>query len=93
LFHSSFLTIEKKLKLKQKGKEYLPGYTGVLLPQASSFGESSVLYVLRTRLLLVKFIDQVPWFGLKMRIIVMTHLVVMSPSSTKPTLVFSLILG
>ena len=43
VFHSSFLTIKKKLKLKQKGKEYLPGYTGVLLPQASSFGEGSVL--------------------------------------------------
>jgi hypothetical protein len=38
-----FLTIEKKLNLKQKEEEYLPGYMGVLLPQASSFGEGLVL--------------------------------------------------
>ena len=39
----------------------------------------------------MKFIDQVPWFALKMRILVMTHLMVMSPSSTKLALVLSLI--
>jgi hypothetical protein len=37
----------------------------------------------------VKFIDQVPWFILKMRILVMLHLMVMSPSSAKPSLVLS----
>jgi hypothetical protein len=41
----------------------------------------------------VKFIDQIPWFALKMRIIVMTRLMVMSPPSTKPILVFSLDFG
>ena len=41
-FIHHFLTI-KKLKTKTKGeKKYLPGYMGVLLPQASSFGEGSV---------------------------------------------------
>ena len=38
----------------------------------------------------MKFIDQVPWFALKMRILVMMPLMVMSPSSTKSVLVPSL---
>ena len=66
---------------------------GVLLPQASSFGEGSMLEVLRTRLLLVKFIDQVPRFALKMKILVMTPLMVMSPSSAKPVLILSFDFG
>ena len=37
----------------------------------------------------MKFIDQVPWFALKMRILLMTPLMVMSPF-TKPILVLSL---
>ena len=37
----------------------------------------------------MKFINQVPRFALKMRIIVMTTLMVMSPSSAKLALVFS----
>ena len=41
----------------------------------------------------MKFIDQVPWFALKMRILVMTPLMVMSPSSAKPILVLSFDFG
>ena len=41
----------------------------------------------------MKFIDQVSRFALKMRIIVMTHLMVMSPSSAKPVLVLSFDFG
>ena len=41
----------------------------------------------------MKFIDEVPWFALKMRILVMTLLMVMSPSSAKPVLVLSLDFG
>ena len=37
----------------------------------------------------MKFIDQVPWFALKMRILEMVPLMVMSPSSAKPILVLS----
>ena len=37
----------------------------------------------------MKFIDRVPRFALKTRILVMTHLLVMSPSSAKPILVLS----
>ena len=40
---SSFFKLLEETKTKTKGKEYLPGYTGVLLPQASSFGEGLVL--------------------------------------------------
>ena len=39
IFHSSFFQLLKETKTKTKGKEYLPRYTEVLLPQASSFGE------------------------------------------------------
>ena len=65
----------------------------MLLPQASSFGEGLVFEVLQTRLLLVKFIDQVPRFALKMRILVMTPLMVMSPSFSKTVLVLSFDFG
>ena len=41
----------------------------------------------------MKFIDQVPRFALKMRILVMMHLMVMSPSSAKPLLVLSFDFG
>ena len=41
----------------------------------------------------MKFIDQVPWFALKMRILVMTLLMVMSPSSAKPILGFEFNFG
>ena len=41
----------------------------------------------------MKFIDQVPWFALKMKILVMMPLMVMSPSSTKPILVLSFDFG
>jgi hypothetical protein len=37
----------------------------------------------------VKFIDQVPWFALKTKILVMTHILVMSHSSSKPILILS----
>ena len=37
--------------------------------------------------------DQVPWFALKMRILVMTLLMVMSHSSAKPVLVLSFDFG
>ena len=37
----------------------------------------------------MKFIDQVPWFALKMRILEVAPLMVMSPSSAKPVLVVS----
>ena len=37
----------------------------------------------------MKFIDQVPWFALKMRILEVAPLMVMSPSSAKPVLVLS----
>ena len=66
---------------------------GVLLPQASSFGEGLVLQVLRTGLLLVKFIDQIPRFTLKTRILVMTPPMVMSPFSAKPVLILSFDFG
>ena len=66
---------------------------GVLLPQASSFGEGLVSYVLRTRLLFVKFIDQVPWFAPKMKILAVAPLMVMSPFSAKPILVLSFDFG
>ena len=65
----------------------------MLLPQASSFGEGSVLQVLRSGLLLVKFIDQVPRFALKMRILMMALLMVVSPSSAKLVLVVSFDFG
>ena len=61
----------------------------MLLPQASSFGEGLVFQVLRTGLLLVKFIDQIPRFALKRRIFVVVPLMVMLPSSAKPILVLS----
>ena len=41
----------------------------------------------------MKFIDQVPRFVLKTKILVMMPLMVMSPSSTKPVLVLSLDFG
>ena len=41
----------------------------------------------------MKFIDQIPRFTLKMRILVMTHLMVISPPSAKPVLVLSLDFG
>ena len=41
----------------------------------------------------MKFINRVPRFALKMRVLVMTPLMVMSPSSTKPVLVLSLDFG
>ena len=43
VFIHQFFNYIKKLKTKTKEKEYLPGYMGVLLPQASSFGEGSML--------------------------------------------------
>ena len=66
---------------------------GVLLPEASSFGEGFVSYVLRTGLLFVKFIDQVSWFALKMKIVAVVPLMVMSPFSAKPILVLSFDFG
>ena len=41
----------------------------------------------------MKFIDQIPRFALKRRILVMTPLMVMSPSSAKPVLVLSFDFG
>ena len=41
----------------------------------------------------MKFIDQVPRFALKMRILVVVPLLVMSPFSTKPVLVLSFDFG
>ena len=41
----------------------------------------------------MKFIDQVPWFALKMRILEVAPLMVMSPSSTKHVLVLSFYFG
>ena len=41
----------------------------------------------------MKFIDQVPRFALKTRILVVTPLMVMSPSSAKPILVLSFDFG
>ena len=41
----------------------------------------------------MKFIDQVPQFVLKTKILVMTPLMVMSPSSTKPVLVLNFYFG
>ena len=41
----------------------------------------------------MKFIDRVPRFVLKLRILVMTHLMVMSPPSAKPILVLSFNFG
>ena len=41
----------------------------------------------------MKFIDQVPWFALKMRILEVAHLMVMSPSSAKHVLVLSFNFG
>ena len=41
----------------------------------------------------MKLIDQVPWFALKMRILMMTPLMVMSPSSAKPVLISSFDFG
>ena len=41
VFHLSFFYL-KETKAKTKGEKYLPGYMGVLLPQASSFGEGLV---------------------------------------------------
>ena len=37
----------------------------------------------------MKFIDQVPWFALKMRILEVAPLMVMPPCSAKPILVLS----
>ena len=41
----------------------------------------------------MKFIDQVPWFALKMRILDVAPLMVMSPSSVKHVLVLSFYFG
>ena len=41
----------------------------------------------------MKFIDQIPRFALKMRILVVVPLLVMSPFSTKPVLVLSFDFG
>ena len=41
----------------------------------------------------MKFIDQIPRFALKMRILVVVPLMVMSPFSTKPILVLSFDFG
>ena len=41
----------------------------------------------------MKFIDQVPWFALKMRILMVVPLMVMSPFSAKPVLVLSFDFG
>ena len=41
----------------------------------------------------MKFIDQVPWFALKMRILEVAPLMVISPSSAKPVLVLSFYFG
>ena len=41
----------------------------------------------------MKFIDQVPWFALKMRILEVVPLMVVSPSSTKPILVLNFYFG
>ena len=41
----------------------------------------------------MKFIDQVPQFALKMRILVMTPIMVKSPSCAKPVLVLSVDFG
>ena len=41
----------------------------------------------------MKFIDQIPGFVLKMRILVVVPLMVMSPSSAKPVLVLSFDVG
>ena len=41
----------------------------------------------------MKFIDRVPRFALKIRILVMTPSMVMSPSSAKPVLVLSFDFG
>ena len=41
----------------------------------------------------MKFIDQVPRFALKMRILVVVPLMLMSPFSTKPVLVLSFDFG
>jgi hypothetical protein len=41
----------------------------------------------------MKFIDQIPRFTLKMRILVMMHLMVMSPPSSKHVLVLSFDFG
>jgi hypothetical protein len=41
----------------------------------------------------MKFIDQVPQFVPKMRILVMTPLMIMSPSSAKPILILSFDFG
>ena len=41
----------------------------------------------------MKFIDQVPQFALKMRILVVVPLLVMSPFSAKPVLVLSFDFG
>ena len=41
----------------------------------------------------MKFIDQVPWFALKMRILEVAPLMVMSPCSGKPVLVLRFYFG
>ena len=41
----------------------------------------------------MRFIDQIPWFTLKRRILEGAPLMVMSPSSTKPVLVLSFYFG
>ena len=41
----------------------------------------------------MKFIDQVPWFALKMRILEVAPLMVMPPSSTKHVLILSFYFG
>jgi hypothetical protein len=41
----------------------------------------------------MKFIDQVPWFVLKIKILMMTYILVMSHSSSKPVLVLSFDFG
>ena len=41
----------------------------------------------------MKFIDRIPWFALKMRILEVAPLMVMSPPSAKPVLVLSFYFG
>ena len=41
----------------------------------------------------MKFIDHVPWFALRMRILMVAPLMVVSPSSAKPILVLSFDFG
>ena len=95
-FHSYiyiYLTIEKKLKLKQKGKEYLPRYTECFSPNLALSVRVRCCKSFEPDFSFVKFINQVPWFARKTRILVMTPLMVMSSSSIKPVLVLSFDFG